>query len=192
MPKLVSDALWSKFEPLLPAPKPRRSRYPGRKPVDNRVALSVILHVLKTGVPWEEVPRELGCCGMAAWKKLHQWQEAGVWEAFHALILQELETAGLLDWETAGLLDWETAGLLDWETAGLLDWETAGLLHWETAGLLDWETGIVDSSSVRATQGGEATGPNPTDRAKPGTQAPRPDRRARFAPGDSGYQRQHQ
>ena len=168
MPKLVSDALWSKFEPLLPAPKPRRSRYPGRKPVDNRVALSVILHVLKTGVPWEEVPRELGCCGMAAWKKLHQWQEAGVWEAFHALILQELETAGLLDWETAGLL------------------------HWETAGLLDWETGIVDSSSVRATQGGEATGPNPTDRAKPGTQAPRPDRRARFAPGDSGYQRQHQ
>ncbi len=129
MSKLVSDGMWEKFELLLPAAKERRFRYPGRKPVDNRVALSVILFVLKTGIPWEEVPREMGCCGMAAWNKLHEWQEAGVWEAFHAVILQELETQGKLDWSRAA----------------------------------------VDASNVRATQGGEETGPNPTDRAKAGT-----------------------
>lgn len=129
MSKLVSDELWAKFEPLLPAPKPRRFQFPGRKPVDNRVALSVILFVLKTGIPWEEVPHEMGCCGMAAWKKLYEWQEAGVWEKFHALILQELEAQGKIDWERA----------------------------------------MVDSSSIRATQGGDDTGSNPTDRAKPGT-----------------------
>lgn len=51
MSKLVRDALWGLFEPLLPEPKPRRFRFPGRKPVDNRVALSVILLVLRTGIP---------------------------------------------------------------------------------------------------------------------------------------------
>lgn len=129
MSQLVSDELWKLFEPLLPEPKPRRFRFPGRKPVDNRVALSVIIFVLKTGTPWEDVPRELGCCGMAAWKKLHEWNEAGVWERFHAVILQELENQGQLD----------------------------------------WDKGSVDSSKVRAIHGGEATGPNPTDRAKPGS-----------------------
>jgi transposase len=129
MAKLVSDELWTVFEPLLPPTKPRRLDHPGRKPVDNRVALSVILFVLKTGIPWEDVPQEMGCCGMAAWKKLQEWQEAGVWEKLHQVILQELEAQGKLDWDKAA----------------------------------------VDTSSVRATQGGTGTGPNPTDRAKPGT-----------------------
>ena len=101
MSRMVSDELWARFEPLLPAPKARRFQFPGRKPVDNRVALSVILFVLKTGIPWEDVPREMGCCGMAAWKKLHEWQDAGVWEKFHEVILQELETQGKLDWDKA-------------------------------------------------------------------------------------------
>ena len=78
MSKIVTDELWEIVEPLLPPAKERRFRYPGRKPVDNRVALSAILFVLKSGISWEDVPAELGCCGMTAWKKLHQWQEAGV------------------------------------------------------------------------------------------------------------------
>lgn len=80
---LVTDELWEIVEPLLPAARPRRFRYPGRKPVDNRVALTAILHVLKSGCAWEDVPQELGCCGMTAWKKLHEWQKAGVWQELH-------------------------------------------------------------------------------------------------------------
>jgi len=46
---LIDDALWAVIEPLLPTPKPRRFRFPGRKPVDNRRALTGIIFVLKPG-----------------------------------------------------------------------------------------------------------------------------------------------
>ena len=56
---LVSDELWALVQPLLPPPKPRRFRYPGRKPVDDRKALTGILFVLKTGIPWEDLINKL-------------------------------------------------------------------------------------------------------------------------------------
>src|SRR6266513_2687203 len=66
---LVSDALWAKIKPLLPPPKPRRFRFPGRKPLDLRKVLTGIIFVLKTGIPWEELPQEMGCgCGNACIK----------------------------------------------------------------------------------------------------------------------------
>ena len=58
---LLDDALWERIKPLLPPPKPRHFRYPGRKPIDNRKALRGILFVLKTGSPWEYLPQEMGC-----------------------------------------------------------------------------------------------------------------------------------
>ena len=42
---LVSDELWEILQPLLPSPKPRRFRNPGRKPLDDRKALTGILFV---------------------------------------------------------------------------------------------------------------------------------------------------
>jgi len=48
---LVSDELWEFIHPLLPPAKPRRYRYPGRKPVGDREALTGIIFVLKTGIP---------------------------------------------------------------------------------------------------------------------------------------------
>jgi transposase len=53
---LLDDELWSLIEPLLPPPKPRRFKHPGRKPLDRRKALTGILFVLKTGISWEDVP----------------------------------------------------------------------------------------------------------------------------------------
>jgi transposase len=58
---LVSDALWERLEPLLPPSKPRRFRFPGRKPLDRRKVLTGIIFVLKTGIPWEDLPQEMGC-----------------------------------------------------------------------------------------------------------------------------------
>jgi transposase len=58
--ELISDELWSFIEPLLPPPKPRRFKYPGRKPMDPRKALTGIVFILKTGIPWELMPQELG------------------------------------------------------------------------------------------------------------------------------------
>jgi transposase len=61
MSKLILDDLSALIEPLLPPPKPRRVRYPGRKPLDNRAVLTGILFVLQTGLRWDPLPREMGC-----------------------------------------------------------------------------------------------------------------------------------
>ena len=99
---LLPDALWERVEPLLPEPKPRRFRYPGRKPIDHRKALTGILFVLKTGIDWEDLPQEMGCgCGMTCWRRLAEWTAAGVWQRLHELLLAELEYAGEIDWTRA-------------------------------------------------------------------------------------------
>ncbi len=127
---LLNDKLWAIIEPLLPQPKPRRRCYPGRKPLSNRQVLTGILFVLKTGIPWEYLPQELGCgSGMTCWRRLRDWQTAGVWQKIHVCLLMHLRHADRLDWSRA----------------------------------------LVDSTFVRALHGGEKTGPNPTDRAKPGS-----------------------
>ena len=98
---LVTDELWEFIEPLIPA-KPRRFRYPGRKPIEPRKALTGILFVLRTGIPWEELPQEMGCgSGMTCWRRLEEWQEAGVWDEIHRLLLNELRAADQIDFSRA-------------------------------------------------------------------------------------------
>lgn len=100
--ELVSDALWSKVAPLLPARAARRSRNPGRLPLDDRGALTGIVYVLKTGVSWREVPREVaGCSGVTCWRRLRDWTEAGVWPELHRVLLDELRREGVLELDTA-------------------------------------------------------------------------------------------
>ena len=98
---LVSDELWELVEPLLPKVK-RRYRYPGRKRLDDRKVLSGILFVLQTGIPWEYLPQEMGCgSGVTCWRRLREWQEAGVWQRLHELLLAKLNEADLIDWSRA-------------------------------------------------------------------------------------------
>lgn len=99
---ILDESLWIMIEPVLPPPKPRRTRYPGRKPISNRQALTGILFVLKTGIPWEYLPQELGCgSGMTCWRRLRDWQEAGVWDKLHQLVLSLLQEQGALNWSVA-------------------------------------------------------------------------------------------
>ena len=98
---ILDDGLWEIIEPILPPPPKRRFRFPGRKRVDHRKALTGILFVLKTGIQWEDLPREMGCCGMTCWRRLQEWQDAGVWEQLHKILLDLLNEADLLDWDRA-------------------------------------------------------------------------------------------
>jgi len=99
---ILDNGLWELIEPLLPAPKKRRRRNPGRKPLDNRRVLTGILFVLRTGIPWEFLPKEMGCgSGMTCWRRLRDWQEAGVWERIRCVLLQTLEDAQQIDWSRA-------------------------------------------------------------------------------------------
>jgi transposase len=126
---LVTDELWEIIRPLLPPPKPRRSDHPGRKPVGDRECLTGILFVLKTGIQWEDLPQEMGCgCGMTCWRRLRDWQHAGVWMRLHDVLLARLRGADKIDWSRAA----------------------------------------IDSATSRALGGVEGSGPNPTDRGRPG------------------------
>jgi transposase len=96
---ILDDELWALMEPLLPSPKPRRSRYPGRKPLDNRALLTGILFILQTGLRWDLLPREMGCgSGMSCWRRLRDWQAAGVWDRLHEVLLTKLREADRIDW----------------------------------------------------------------------------------------------
>ena len=108
----VPDGLWQRIEPLLPK-KQRRFRYPGRKPLIDRKVLQGILFVLHTGIGWEHLPQELGFgCGMTAWRRLRAWQQAGVWEKLHELLLAELH-AGAKYLEMPGFDQVPEAGNMD-------------------------------------------------------------------------------
>jgi transposase len=99
---LVSDELWAVVAPLLPARPPRPKG--GRPPVDDRAALTGILFFLRSGIPWEMLPREMGCgSGMTCWRRLRDWQAAGVWERLHHVLLDRLGTANAIDWSRAAL-----------------------------------------------------------------------------------------
>jgi len=100
-PWVVSDELWELVEPLLPR-RERRFRYPGRKRFPDREALCGILFVLHTGIAWQQLPAELGFgSGVTCWRRLDEWQRAGVWEQLHALLLTRLRVAGEIEWARA-------------------------------------------------------------------------------------------
>jgi transposase len=100
VPWTVSDELWELIEPLLP--KARRSRPGGRRRHPDRLTLSGILFVLHTGIAWRHLPAELGFgSGVTCWRRLDEWQRAGVWERLHALLLERLRAAGQIEWARA-------------------------------------------------------------------------------------------
>jgi transposase len=94
--KELSAALFKKIRPMLPIVQP--SPKGGRPRVNDEMALNGILYVMRTGIPWEDLPQELGFgSGMTCWRRLRQWQADGVWPELHQLLLAELRGANRMD-----------------------------------------------------------------------------------------------
>jgi transposase len=98
--ELVSEDLWNLIEPLLPVPRPKPKG--GRPRVPDRACLRGIMFVLRGGIPWEMLPKELGCgSGMTCWRRLRDWQQAGVWDLIHFALLDWLSRYSKIDWSRA-------------------------------------------------------------------------------------------
>lgn len=93
---LLPDELWERIRPLIPPHPPQPKG--GRPPLDDRKVLTGIIFILKTGLPWEDLPQEMGCgCGMTGWNRLRDWQAAGVWDRIQRILLAHLRGADKLD-----------------------------------------------------------------------------------------------
>ena len=96
----LPDPLWDLVEPFLPIP-PRRPKG-GRPRVSDRACLTGIVFVLRSGIPWQMRPQELGCgSGMTCWPRSRDWQQAGVWNLIHFALLDWLARDDQIDWSRA-------------------------------------------------------------------------------------------
>ncbi|MGW4547989.1 IS5 family transposase [Streptomyces violaceorubidus] len=94
-------------------------RVEGRPGVPDRQALCGILFVLHTGIQWEYLPQELGFgSGMTCWGRLAAWNEAGVWDRLHQLLLNELRSKNRLDWDRAVIDSSHVRGAQKWAGPG--------------------------------------------------------------------------
>jgi transposase len=98
--QLLTDEIWELIEPRLPQRPPRSKG--GRPPVPDRVVLTGILFILKTGIAWEDLPEEMGCgCGMTCYRRMREWQQAGIWHELQAVLASRLRHADRIDWSRA-------------------------------------------------------------------------------------------
>ena len=95
---LIDDAIWARLEPLIPKRRPKRGHRHGRTPIPDRAILTGILFVLRAGIPWQMLPKQMGCgSGSTCWRRLVRWQRTGVWQRLHETLLAELRRRGRLD-----------------------------------------------------------------------------------------------
>ncbi len=71
----LTDAQWEKIKDLLPG----KASDPGRTAADNRLFVDAVVFVLKTGIPWADLPGRYGKHD-TVYKRFDRWCARGVWE----------------------------------------------------------------------------------------------------------------
>ena len=96
----LSEAVWERAQPLLPAPKAHPKG--GRPRRDDRQMLGAILYVLRTGIQWNALPREIGA-STTVYDRFREWERNGFFARLWAAGRQEFAELVGLDWEWQSL-----------------------------------------------------------------------------------------
>jgi len=135
----LTDEQWSKIEPLLPKRKP--SANGGRKRIDDRRCFEGILWVLRSGARWKDLPSQYPSPA-TCWRRLQEWEDAGVWLTLWRKFLGELDEQGILSWDETfsdGTFSPAKKGAPTSERPNAERvqsswwWQTAGVYLWEFA-----------------------------------------------------------
>ncbi|MGW3714374.1 IS5 family transposase [Streptomyces albogriseolus] len=89
---VITDAMWDRIEPWMPADPVR-----GRRWADHRRTLEAIAWKYRTGSPWRDLPDELGSF-QTAHKRLIRWAVDGTWGRILAAVLAAADDADDIGW----------------------------------------------------------------------------------------------
>ncbi len=87
---LISDTLWERIESLLLPENPGSKG--GQPRMDSRKAMEAILHVLRTGCKWEDLPSVVHC-------RFQEWRKTGVFD--------RMWQTGILTYDELQALVWQ-------------------------------------------------------------------------------------
>jgi transposase len=86
----LSDEEWALLEPLLPKSR-KRAR------VDDRLIMNAIFYVLRTGMPWRDLPARYGPY-TTAYNRFNRWSRRGIWKrVFDQLASKSRDSLYLID-----------------------------------------------------------------------------------------------
>ena len=83
---ILSEQMWVKLSPLLPAETGRRSR-PAKS---NRMMIEGILWRLRCGAPWRDMPEAFGPWS-SVYNRFKRWSQAGIWQRVFSLIQGDVD-----------------------------------------------------------------------------------------------------
>jgi len=96
----LSEEVWVRAEPLIP-PRDGKKKM-GRPPQSDRAMLGAILFVLRTGIQWNALPREVGA-STTVYDRFRLWMEAGLFHRLWAAGLAKFDELVGIDWEWQSL-----------------------------------------------------------------------------------------
>ena len=95
--KRLNDDQWEFIKPRLPP-----SAKTGRHRADDRMTIDAILYVLKTGIPWNDLPEDCGD-DVTAWRRLKRWERQGVWKRILDALIAEGYSRGKLSMDALSI-----------------------------------------------------------------------------------------
>ena len=89
----LTNEQWARLKPLLPPQKPKT----GKPNIDHRRIINGILWLLRTGAPWDDLPRRYGKRGTVS-SRYYRWRQAGIWDRIFAEVQAQANAGNNLDW----------------------------------------------------------------------------------------------